>query len=220
MKRVIIFIMITLLLTACAGSPADAPAEPVVEQAVEVANAVAEITHTPMPPAEAAEETGIAVLSTEYDDAANLRNQLAYGTILLEGTAQAVTVEQAKYLLPLWQAIMALSNTSESVPEELAAVQEQITAGLSPEQITAIVSMQITNTGLNEYYSSIGIVMSTPEPGVTREPGSGKNISDEDREATRTAREASGLEGTGSGQASKTALFEVVVSLLTERASE
>ncbi|MBN1138715.1 MAG: hypothetical protein JXM73_19165, partial [Anaerolineae bacterium] len=68
--------LLTILLAACGGS------EAVTGGA------------TLAVPAEA--EVGAAVTLTEdYDDAASLRNQLALGTLRLEGTDQALTPGQA-----------------------------------------------------------------------------------------------------------------------------
>lgn len=207
MKRFIFLLILVVLLAAC--SPASSPSVP---QAVPTATLppASEQVQTPEP------DTG-AALTIEFTDAANLRNQLAYGTLKLEGTEQAVSPDQARMLLPLWQAIVALSGDTTSVSEELTAVQEQITAAMKPEQIEAIAALKITNTQLNAYYAENGIVVPTPVPGVTKVPGSGQNISAEDKQATREAREASGTVGTG--QMTKTVLFDKVVLLLTERAA-
>ena len=48
-------------------------------------------------------------LSIEYSDAANIRSQLAYGTLKLAD----VTPEQAKFLIPLWQAVISLSGDTD-----------------------------------------------------------------------------------------------------------
>ena len=39
-------------------------------------------------------------LIEDYNDALSVRNQLAYGTLKLEGSAEAITAEQAAKLLP------------------------------------------------------------------------------------------------------------------------
>jgi hypothetical protein len=153
-------------------------------------------------------------ISIDFADAANLRSQLAYGIIKLDGTSNAVTSDQAKSLIPLWQAMLALSGDTTTAPEELTAVQDQITQALTPAQITAIAALKITNTELNTYYAQFGVVLPTPVPGVTKVPGSKQNMSETDKLATRTAAEASGLP-TGSGQAAKTLLFEKVIAYLT-----
>ena len=64
---------------------------------------------------------GSTVLSIEYSDAANLRSQLAYGTIKLADTPNAVTPEQAKSMIPLWQAVISLSGDTTTAAEELTA---------------------------------------------------------------------------------------------------
>jgi hypothetical protein len=51
--------------------------------------------------------------------------------------------------------------------------------------------------------------------GVTKVPGAMKNLSQEDKQATSTAREACGEAGSGTGQITKTLLYEGVIDLLT-----
>jgi hypothetical protein len=80
-------------------------------------------------------------LTTEYTDAANLRNQLAFGIVKLGDTPNAVTSDQAQTLIPLWQAIIALSGDTTTASEELTAVQDQIVATLTPEQLHSIAAM-------------------------------------------------------------------------------
>lgn len=206
MKRFLILLMIPLLLAACTAGPSnsDAPVNvPVVNQ-----------SGTPVP-------TVSGVLAIDFDDAANERNQLALGTLKLEGTAQAVTPEQAKSLLPLWQGMVALTGNQMTVPEEMDALDNQLLAAMTAEQLKAIDEMQITNAVVNEFYASKGIVMPTLEPGVTRNPGAMRSLPEADREATKAAMQASGLGGgQGMGQTARTALFQEVIDLLTVRAAE
>lgn len=172
---------------------------------------------TPTESAVMAETAGS--LTLEYADAASVRNQLAYGTLQLEGTSQAVTPAQAQTLLPLWQGLAALSGSTTTAPEELTAVQDQIVAVLTPKQLQAIADQEVTNAMLSEFYSEHGLVLATPVPGVTKVPGSGSGVSPEDKEATRTASEALGTPtGAGAGQEARTLLFDTVIALLTERA--
>jgi hypothetical protein len=168
------------------------------------------------PAASAAAPTSAAAatLDITFPDAANLRSQLAYGLIKLGGSSNAITSEQAKTLIPLWQAMLTLSGDETTASEELTAVQDQITQTLTPTQIQAIGAMKITNAELNTYYAQFGVSLPTPVPGVTKVPGSKANMSETDKLATRTAAEASGLP-TGGGQAAKTLLFEKVIEYLT-----
>lgn len=150
-------------------------------------------------------------LSIEYSDAANVRSQLAYGTLKLAD----VTPEQAKTLIPLWQAVISLSGDTTTATEELTAVQDQITAAMTTEQLQAIAGMQITNAGLNEFYAQYGVSLPTPVPGVTKVPGSGSGKTEEEKAAAQATAAASG-QTTGTGQSAKTLLFEKVIELLTE----
>jgi hypothetical protein len=215
MKSWMMVLIFVVFLTGCSSTPAGADtseqaALPLPVSNVPAVNAQADATPT-------VETSGI---STEFEDAASLRNQLALGILKLEGTDQAITSEQASEILPLWQALLALSGSSTTVQEELSAVQNQIIESLKPEQLEAISSFQITNTVLNDFYAEKGIVMPTPEPGVTKVPGAMKNLSQEDKQATRTAREASGEAGSGTGQITKTLLYEEVIDLLVGKAAK
>jgi len=154
-------------------------------------------------------------LITDFADAANLRNQLAYGIMQLDGTDNAVTVEQANTMIPLWQAVIALSGDTTTANEELTAVQDQIVATLNEGQLQAIASMQITNAALNTFYAEYGIVMPTPVPGVTKVPGSGGGKTEEEKAAAEAAAVASGqTTGSGAGKAAKTLLFEKTIEYL------
>lgn len=163
----------------------------------------------------AAAPTSVAgeFLSIDYADAANLRSQLAYGIIQLNGTSNAVSAEQAKTLIPLWQAVISLSGDETTASEELTAVQDQITLALTAEQLQAIAALQITNADLNSFYAQYGISLPTPVPGVTKVPGSGSTKTEEEKAAARATAEASG-QTTGTGQSAKTLLFEKTIEYL------
>ncbi len=209
MKRltIVTLTLVLTLLTACST-----PATPAPNAATPVVIAPSDSTPTPF---------AAAYLNTEYADAVSLRNQLAFGALKLEGTASAISVEQAETLLPLWQAIVALSGTSTTAEAELTAVQNQIVEAMRPEQLQAIAAMQITNANLTAFYAEHGIVLPTPVPGVTKVPGGGSGVSQADKEATRAAAEALGTPtNSGSGQAAKTLLFDAVIELLTARAGQ
>jgi hypothetical protein len=154
-------------------------------------------------------------LSIEYSDAANIRSQLAYGTLKLVD----VTPEQARTLIPLWQAVISLSGDTTTASEELTAVQDQITAAMTADQLQAIAGMQITNAGLNEFYAQYGVTLPTLVPGVTKVPGSGSGKTEEEKAAAQAAAAALG-QTTGSGQTAKTLLFEKTIEHLTTVVSQ
>jgi hypothetical protein len=91
-----------------------------------------------------------ARLDDTYDNALSLSGQLALGTVQLEGTDQAVNETQAADLLPLWQALQSLSNSSTTAQVELEAVINQIQDLMTPQQIQAIQAMALTNDSLAE----------------------------------------------------------------------
>lgn len=194
--------IVVLLLVACGGTtvPTAPAAAPIASNN--------EVTPTPL---------SATYLKIDYADATSVRNQLALGTLKLEGTANAITAAQAKELLPLWQALVTLSSSTTTAEAELTAVQNQIAEVLQPAQLQAIGALQLTTTQLNAFYAEKGIVMPTPAPGVTKVPGSG--VPSADKEATRTAAAALGTPvSSGAGQAAKTLLFHTVIDLLTARA--
>lgn len=197
--------MLALLLAACGGAETAS-----VDAAVAVP--IGEDSDT------------AATLSEEYEDAANLRSQLALGTLRLEGTPRAITASQAQALLPLWQTLQALGDSSTSAPEEVEAVLDQITASLSEEQVSAIAGLHLTNADLQAYYVEIGVsVVKTPEPGVTPQSGAFKDLPPEQREAARATAEALGTpvgSGRSSGTSKGDALLDKVIELLMERAGE
>ena len=202
LKKLALLLGLLTLLVGC-GSPASPAAAPAAPAAATTPSAA----------------TG--GLTEDYKDALSVRNQLAYGTLKLEGSAEAITTEQAAKLLPLWQALKTLSASSTSATEEVTAVQNQISAAMAPAQIGAIAGLRLTNAMLQAYYVEIGVsVASTPEPGVTPQSSSFKDLPPEQREAAKATAQAQGTPvGSGSSGAKKDALLDNVILLLTNRAT-
>ncbi len=216
MKKMIFLIMMILTLTACSKKPEPAAeSEELKDPVLSIQQGAVDTTKTILTS---------EYLNTDFEDAASVRNQLTYGTLLLEETEYAVTVDQAATLLPLYQAMLALTGDNTSVSEELNAVQNQVVENMSPEQLQKIAESQITNTMLNAFYVENGLTMPSMDADSTRVPGSGggmgKNLDPASREATRTAMgltETGTGTGQGTGQQSRTLLFEEVIKLLTDR---
>ncbi|MEI7847254.1 MAG: hypothetical protein WCK35_15755 [Chloroflexota bacterium] len=155
----------------------------------------------------------VSAIDITFTDAASLRSQLAYGILKLKDSSNGITPEQAKTLIPLWQAMITLSGDTTTATEELTAVQDQITQALTPTQVQTIAEMKITNTELNSFYAEFGIVLPTPVPGVTKVPGSGSGKTEEEKVAARATAAASGLTSS-TGMAAKTLLFDKVIEYL------
>lgn len=108
-----------------------------------------------------------AYLDASYPDALPASSQLALGTLLLEGTENAVTPEQAARLLPLWQSLRGGTLQGSA---EIRAVLTAIEKTMTPEQLQAIAAMRLTRQRLQEWMEEQGM---RPAPGGT--PGAWGN---------------------------------------------
>lgn len=129
--------------------------------------------------------TDSAVLTAEFENAASVELQLILGTLKLEGTAQAITKEQANTLLPLWSSFSTLSQSmmpsmgagqaqeqttpptvSVEAQTQLAELTAQIQSAMTAEQIQAITAMQITQETAQTIMQELGLDMSGPQQGM------------------------------------------------------
>ena len=92
-------------------------------------------------------------LDTSYPDALNVSDQLALGTIQLEGTENAVTPEQATASLLLWQALQGSVTTQA----EVAAALKQIEGTMTSEQLEAIAILQLAQKDLRTWMQDQGL---------------------------------------------------------------
>lgn len=72
------------------------------------------------------------------------QTELILGTFKLEGTAQAISAEQAATMLPLWQVYQDLNASDTAAQAEINALVEQIQATMTSEQLAAIDDMNLT----------------------------------------------------------------------------
>jgi len=121
------------------------------------------------------------VLDTDYEGALDVGNQLALGTLQLEETEYAVTPDQAKALLLLWQALQG-GVTAEG---EIGAVLKGIEGAMTEEQLEAIADMKLTQDDMQTWMEERGM----GGPGGL--PGAG-DMSEEELEAARATRQAEG----------------------------
>ena len=103
-----------------------------------------------------------------------LAPELVIGTFKLEGTANAVTAQEAAQLLPLWQVYKDLSTSTSAAPQEIDALATQIQGTLTPAQVQAITDMKLTRQDLFKTMQSLGIVSGNrPNASGTPRPGGG-----------------------------------------------
>lgn len=146
-------------------------------------------------------------LPADYENALPVRNQLAIGTMKLDGTAQAVTADQAKTLLPLYQALRGTTTSGGGSQEEITALLTQIESTMTAEQISAIGGMKLTFTDMQTWATENGVALSQNGG----QPGSGMGLSPEAR-ATKQA--AEGMAGKTPGSGGGTAVMDAVITYL------
>jgi hypothetical protein len=112
------------------------------------------------------DETGVAVatsvnnadrLGTEDTNILPVETQWMLGTLLLEGTDQAVDAQQAAGLLPLWQKWHDLNRSNTAAPADRDALLEQIQSAMTEEQIQAITAMNLTQQDILTYIEKNGV---------------------------------------------------------------
>jgi hypothetical protein len=120
-------------------------------------------------------------LDTNATDAVPAELQLLLGTFKLEGSDLAVTTAQAATLLPLWQQLQNLSQSSSpaagqgitatTVPttsstsdtqSQVDGLVQQIQAGMTTDQIQAINAMQFTQDSIMTILQAQGLNMGGP----------------------------------------------------------
>lgn len=141
------------------------------------------------------EQYASAALDTSYEGALPASTQLALGIAQLGGTENAVTPEQAKTLLPLWQVIQAGSLQSDA---EMNAVVKQIEETLTAEQISTIADMKLTFEDMGTWMQGRGLNFGPPQGGEGRQGPFG-DLTEEERAAMRATRQAGGGGGFGPG---------------------
>jgi hypothetical protein len=124
----VLLLLFTLIMTACGGNAAP--------------NAAAPASGTQGNP-------GAGELSASM--------QVAIGTIKLEGSDQAVTAEQAKELLPLWQTLNVLYSSDTAATQEIDALVTQIQETMTAEQTQAITALNLTRRDMMSIMQEQGL---------------------------------------------------------------
>jgi predicted small secreted protein len=83
--------------------------------------------------------------------------QLLVGTFKLEDTDLAVSADQAKQLLPLWQTLQELSTSNTAADQEINAVVDQIKSTMTSLQMAKITAMKLTQQDIMSVMSQAGL---------------------------------------------------------------
>ena len=84
---------------------------------------------------EAAIEYESAAIDTSYEGALDAVNQLALGTLQLEETEHAVTPDQAKALLLLWQALQGGVTAEGEIGAVLKGIEGAVAVGVENDDL-------------------------------------------------------------------------------------
>ena len=146
----VILLALSLTLAACSGSQVTQASQPTQSAPGTGVSGAAQGTPNPSQVAPGGNSTG---------------EQLAVGTLKLEGTDQAVTADEAKQLLPLWQQVKTLSGDTNATTDQIQAVYDQISSGMTTGQVQAIQAMTFNQADLQALMIQLGIQV-TPGMGI------------------------------------------------------
>ena len=173
---------LALLLAGCGASPASESASaPPADSAADTSAAAPAVDTAADSPT--ADET--PALAMDYEGALTQRLLLSLGTLELANTDVSINAEQASQVIFLWQALNNMTQSGNSAEEEVAALLNQIEGLMTPEQITAINAMQLSQEDIQAWGEANRINTGTGE-GAGQGQGGGSGMSPEAR-ATRQA---------------------------------
>jgi len=185
MKKIMLFMPIILFLNACSGA---APATESIETAATATLAADFVSQNLTVSAPVVtptnNQTGTVELTTTYENTVSIEMQLLLGTIKLEGTELAVTKDQSNSLIPLWtnfktinqsmmpaqvgmgpgQANSTLQPVNTETQAQIEKLTKQIQTIMTPEQLTYIASLQITQETARTIMQEQGLTMGNPRP--------------------------------------------------------
>ena len=192
MKKIMLFMPIILFLGACSGA---APATESIETAAAATLPAGLVSQNAPVGRPTNNQTGTVELTTTYENAVSIEMQLLLGTIKLETTELAITKDQAGALIPLWTSFKTISQSMmpaqagmgqdpaiSTLPPSNAEAQAQIDELakkiqmiMTPEQLTYITSLQITQETVGTIMQEQGLTMGNPRLGdmLQGTPGSG-----------------------------------------------
>ncbi|BCY18538.1 MAG: hypothetical protein GYA12_15630 [Chloroflexi bacterium] len=99
--------------------------------------------------------------STAQAQTLPVESVVGIGIIKLEGTDNAIDAETAADLLPLFKALKALSNNSNTSVAEIKALNTQIKNTLKANQLAAIENLKITSADVTKLLQENGLTSSS-----------------------------------------------------------
>ncbi len=108
---------------------------------------------------------GTARAGTPNNGKLNPMSELIVGTLKLDGTGQAVTKDQAKELITLWEVYKQLMTSDTAAQPEIDGLSQQIREAMTSDQLKAIQDMKLSQTDVMSYMQ--------PQGGSAQGSGSG-----------------------------------------------
>jgi len=100
--------------------------------------------------------------------------ELAVGTMKLEGTADAVTREQARQLIPLWEVYSEIATSDTAAAQEIEGLTSQLQQAMTEGQLQSISAMNLTQEDVFSMMREFGpAVDAGGESGSGSAPGNG-----------------------------------------------
>jgi hypothetical protein len=112
-------------------------------------------------------KTSSTTTSSNTTGSLSTEAELLVGTMKLEDTDLAVTAEQAKQLLPLWQTLQSLSSSNTAATQEINAVIDQIKSSMTSDQMAKITAMKLTQQDMLSFMMQSGVGPNSPSTTVT-----------------------------------------------------
>lgn len=100
-----------------------------------------------------------------------LASALAVGTIKLDNTAQAVSADEAKQLIPLWEGLQSLMSSDTAAKAEVQGVINQIQSTMTADQVSAIKALNLKGSDEASIFGQGGFAFSGPSPQGTPQAG-------------------------------------------------
>ena len=149
-------------------------------------------------------------LDVSYENALSARLQLTLGSLKLAETGTPITAEQAKIMLPLWQALLNMTRTGNSAQAEVNALLAQIESAFTPGQLTAIREMKLTSADIQTWATANNVTVGSGG-GQGNGQGGGAGMSPEAR-ATKQA--AEGVTSGSGGNGVSTVMLNALITYL------
>lgn len=127
----------------------------------------------------ASASTAPATASETSNSSGNLSGpaMIILGSLKLDGTPQAITQQEAKDLLPLWQVYQEISTSDTAAQEEIDALVKQIEETMTPAQMTAIKGMNLTSQDSFAIMQQLGLGIDRGQSGSSSSGNNGNSQS-------------------------------------------